>query len=63
MLCKNDGNDYGKIGYLLSINQSPPSHDTVLELLTQSKLAAQKLGLNETDVALDMAFFSKQLKS
>ena len=59
LLCDNDSDDYHKIGYLPSINQSPTSHDTVLELLSQSKLKAQKLGLTETDVVLEMAIYAK----
>ena len=34
-------------------------HNTVLELLTQSKLKAEKIGLEETDVVLDMAIYAK----
>ena len=38
LMCDSDSDDYHKIGYLPSINKSPTSHDTVLELLSQSKL-------------------------
>lgn len=61
-MCEGDSDDYGKIGYLPSINKSLTSHDTVLELLNQSKLKAEKLGLNETDVILDMAIYSKAVE-
>ena len=53
LVCDND--TFHNIGYLPAINQSPTSHDTVLELLSQSKLKAEKLGLTETDVVLHMA--------
>lgn len=49
-----DGEDYHIIGYPPAINQSPTSHDTVVELLTQSKVKAEKIGLEETDVVLDI---------
>ncbi|CAB4021754.1 Hypothetical predicted protein, partial [Paramuricea clavata] len=62
LLCEGDSDDYDKIGYLPSISKSPTSHDTVLELLSQSKLKAEKLGLNETDVILDMAIYSKAVE-
>ena len=62
LLCDNDSDDYHKIGYLPSINQSPTSHDTVLELLSQSKLQAEKLGLTETDVVLHMAIYAKAVE-
>lgn len=62
MLCDNDSDDYHKIAYLPAINQSPSSHDTVLELLSQSKLKAEKLGLTETDVVLDMAIYAKAVE-
>ncbi len=62
LLCEDDSDDYDKIGYLPSINKSPTSHDTVLELLSQSKLKAEKLRLNETDVVLDMAIYSKAVE-
>jgi hypothetical protein len=54
-----DGGGYHTIGYLPAINQSPTSHDTVLELLTQSKLKAEKIGVEEIDVVLDMAIYAK----
>ena len=54
-----DGEDYHVIGYLRAIDQSPTLHNTVLELLTQSKLKAEKIGLEETDVVLDMAIYAK----
>ena len=62
LLCDNDSNSYHKIGYLPSINKSPTSHDTVLELLSQSKVNAEKLGLIETDVVLDMAKYAKRVE-
>lgn len=62
LLCESDSDDYDRIGYLPAINKSPTSHDTVLELLSQSKLKAEKLGLNETDVVLDMAIYSKAVE-
>lgn len=42
------------ITYLPAIDQSPTKLD-VLELLVQSKCKAKKLGLKDTDVALDFA--------
>ena len=62
LMCDSDSDDYHKIGYLPSINKSPTSHDTVLELLSQSKLKAEKLGLLETDVVLDMAIYAKAVE-
>ena len=59
LLTGNDSDIFYKVGYLPAINQSPTSNDTVLELLTQSKLKAEKLGLTETDVVLDMAIYAK----
>ena len=57
-----EGGDYHVIGYLPAINQSPTSQDTVLELLTQSKLKAEKIDLEEIDVVLDMAIYAKAFK-
>ena len=48
-----------QICYLPAINKSPTKMDTVLELLTQSKIKAEKLGLKETDVVLDQAIYAK----
>ena len=62
MLCDEESDEYHKIGYLPAINQSPTSHETELELLSQSKLKAEKLGLTETDVVLDMAICSKAVE-
>ena len=62
LMCDNDSDSYHKIGYLPSINKSPTSHDTVLELLSQSKIKAGKLGLVETDVVLDMAIYAKAVE-
>ena len=56
-----DCDNFHNIGYLPAINQSPTSHDTVLELLSQSKLKAEKLGLTETDV-LNMAIYAKAVE-
>lgn len=36
--------------------------DTVLELLQQSKLKAEKIGLKETDVVLDLAIYAKAVE-
>ena len=36
--------------------------DVVLELLTQSKLKSEKLGLKETDVLLDQAIYEKAVE-
>ena len=47
------------ISYLPAINQSPTKLDTVLELLTQSKLKAEKLQLTEVDVVVDQAIYAK----
>ncbi|XP_066920335.1 uncharacterized protein [Clytia hemisphaerica] len=47
------------ICYLPAINKSPTKMDAVLELLTQSKIKAEKLGLAETDVVLDQAIYAK----
>lgn len=58
----DDCDNFHNIGYLPAINQSPTSHDTVLELLSQSKLKAEKLGLTETDVVLDMAIYAKAVE-
>ena len=62
LMCDSDSDDYHKIEYLPSINKSPTSHDTVLEVLSQSKLKAEKLGLLETDVVLDMAIYAKAVE-
>lgn len=62
MLCDGVSDDYHQIGYLPAINQSPTSYETVLELLNQSKLKAEKLGLTETDVVLDMAIYAKAVE-
>ena len=62
LVCGDDNDHFHNIGYLPAINQSPTSHDTVLELLSQSKLKAEKLGLMETDVVLDMAIYAKALE-
>lgn len=62
MVSDDDNDTFQNIGYLSAINQSPTSHDTVLELLSQSKLKAEKLGLTETDVVLDMAIYSKAVE-
>ena len=62
LMCENECESFHRIGYLPAINQSPTSHDTVLELLIQSKLKAEKLGLAETDVVLDMAIYSKAVE-
>ena len=62
LLCNEISDDYHKIGYLPAINQSPSHHDTVLELLYQSKIKAEKLGLTETDVVLDMTIYSKAVE-
>ena len=62
LVCDDDNDTFHNIGYLPAINQSPTSHDTVLELLSQSKLKAEKLGLTETDVVLDMAIYSKAVE-
>ena len=61
-MCDNNSNSYHKIGYLPSINKSPTSHDTVLELLSQSKVKAEKLGLIETDMVLNMAIYAKAVE-
>lgn len=47
------------ICYLPAINKSPTKMDAVLELLTQSKMKAERLGLAETDVVLDQAIYAK----
>ena len=62
LVCEDDNDTFHNIGYLPTINQSPTSHDTVLELLSQSKLKAEKLGLTETDVVLDTAIYSKAVE-
>jgi len=36
--------------------------DVVLELLVQSKLKAEKLGLEETDVVFDQAIYAKAVE-
>ena len=61
LMCDHDCQSH-QIGYLPSINQSPTSMDTVLELLSQSKIKAEKLGLAETDVVLDMAIYAKAVE-
>ena len=58
----SDSDTFYNVGYLPAINQSPTFHDTVLELLTQSKLKAEKLGLRETDVVLGMAIYAKAVE-
>ena len=58
----SDGDQYDKIQYLPSINTSSTSHDTVPELLSQSKIKAEKLGLVQTDVVLDVAIYAKAVE-
>ena len=58
----DDNDSYHNIEYLPAINHSPSSHDTVLELLNQSKIKAEKLGLMETDVVLDIAIYTKAVE-
>ena len=58
-ITNSDSDSHHNIEYLPAINQSSSSYNTVLELLTQSKIKAEKLGLVETDVVLDMAIYSK----
>ena len=62
LISDDDNESYHNIEYLPAINQSPSSHDTVLELLNQFKIKAEKLGLMETDVVLDMAIYSKAVE-
>ena len=62
LMCENKTENFHRIGYLPAINESPTSHDTVLELLVQTKFKAEKLGLAETDVVLDMAIYSKAVE-
>lgn len=40
MIADDDTDNYHNIEYLPAINQSQSSHDTVLELLNQSKIEA-----------------------
>ena len=49
--------------YLPAIDESPTKSEVVLELLIQSKLMPEALGLEETDVVLDQAFMPKLSKS
>ena len=51
-----------QITYLPAINDSPTKMDVVLEILTQSKLKAEKLGLCETDVVFDQAIYAKAVE-
>ena len=62
LICGDDWDNFHNIGYLPAINQSPTSHDTVLELLSQSKVKAEKLELTETDVVLDMGIYAKAVE-
>ncbi len=51
------------LGSVSSSNRSfPTKMDTVLELLQQSKIKAEKIGLNETDVVLDLAIYAKAVE-
>ena len=62
LISDDDNNSYHNIEYLPATNQLPFSHNTVLELLNQFKIKAEKLGLMETDVVLDMAIYSKAVE-
>lgn len=62
LMYDSDGDQYDKIEYLPSINKSSTSHDTVLELLSQSNIKAEKLGLVQTDVVFDMAIYAKAVE-
>ena len=53
---------YFQVAYLPAINQSPTKMETVLELLRQSKIKAEKLGLSETDIVLDLAIYAKAVE-
>lgn len=59
---ENPNENIHNIAYLPAINASPTKLDTVLELLQQSKLKAEKLGLQETDVVLDQAIYAKAIE-
>ena len=48
-----------EIYHLPAINASPTENDTVLKLLQQSNCISEKLGLDETDIVLDQAIYSK----
>eukprot|EP00795_Rhopilema_esculentum_P010131 gene10131-18794_t len=49
------------VAYLPAIDQSPTKLKTVKEVLLQSKIKAEKLGLFETEVVLDLAIYAKTL--
>ena len=55
-------NDKHVVGYLPTIRKSPTKMDTVQEVLLQCKEKAEALELNETDLALDHAIFSKAVE-
>ena len=59
LIYPNENEPEHTISYLPAINQSPTKLDTVLELLTQSKLKAEKLQLTEVDVVVDQAIYAK----
>ncbi len=50
------------VAYLPAIDQSPTKLETVKELLLQSKIKAEKLGLLATDVVLDLAIYAKAVE-
>ena len=51
-----------QIAYLPAIDQSPTKLETVKELLLQSKLKAEKLELQETDIVFDLAIYAKAVE-
>lgn len=47
------------VSYLPAINDSPTKMDVILELLEQSKLKAEQMELEDTDVVSDQAVYAK----
>ena len=62
MIEGNVAQETHSITYLPAIDQSPTKMETVLEILTQSKYKAEKIGLKETDVVLDQAIYAKAVE-
>ncbi len=53
---------WNRVVCLPAINQSPTKLETVQDVLVQSKLKAEALGLSETDVVMDQAIYARALE-
>ena len=50
------------MAYLPAIDDSPTKMEVVLELLLQSKEKATNLGLEDTDIVMDLAIYAKAVE-